>query len=100
MTRERDFFKDYQLVSKGHVSFGDGEKRCVLGKGTFDVNGLLRLETMIRIEGVKANLISISQLCDQNLVVKFTKNTCKVLNKLEKYILKGSRLSNNCYKVL
>ena len=73
---------------------------CVLGKWTLDVDSLLRLKSVLHIEGLKANLISISQLCDQNLVVKFTKNNCKVFNKFEKYGLERSRSFDNCYTLL
>ena len=96
MTNEREFLKGYQIVSEGHVSFGDGEKWCVLGKWTLDVDGLLRLKNVFYVEGLKANLIGISQLCDQKLIVKFTKNTCKVLNKSGEVLLEGSRSSDNC----
>ena len=39
MTSERDFLKDYQTIVEGLVSFEDGVKRHVLGKGTFDIDG-------------------------------------------------------------
>ena len=55
---------------------------------------------MLHVEGLKANLISISQLCNQKLVVKFIKNGCKVLNKFREVVLEGSRPSDNCYKLL
>ena len=99
MTGENGFLKGYQIVLKGHVSFGDGEKSRVLEKGTLDVDGLRKLKNVQHVEGIKTNLISISQLCDQRLVVKFKKDTCKMLNKFEK-VLEGSRSSDNHYKLL
>ena len=82
------------------MSFGDGMKRRVLGKGTLDIDGLPRFESLLHVEGLKANLISISQLCDQNLFVKFTKNTCKVFNSFEECVMEGAKSSNNYYKLL
>jgi len=32
------------------------------------------------VEGLKANLLSISQLCDDNLVVQISKKECNVFN--------------------
>ena len=58
-------------------------KRCVLGKGTLDIDGLSMLKSVLHVEGLKANLICISQLCDRNLFVKFTKNTCKMFNSFD-----------------
>ena len=40
----------------------------------------------------------ISQLCDQNLFVRFTKNKCLVVvDESEKSIMKGVRSPDNCY---
>ena len=52
------------------------------------------------MEGLKANLLSISQLCDQKLNVKFTKDSCKMLNRSGEVVLEGSRSSDNCYKLI
>ena len=73
MTCNRKYLTNYHIVAKCHVSFGDGEKRRVLEKGNLNANGLLRLKN-VHVEELKANLMSISQLCDQKLNVKFTKN--------------------------
>ena len=75
-------------------------KNRVLRKGTLDVDGLPRLKSVRHVEGLKTNLINISQLCDQNLLVKFTKNTCKVLNDSQECVLEAARSFDNCYKLL
>ncbi|KAG9450514.1 hypothetical protein H6P81_010479 [Aristolochia fimbriata] len=49
---------------------------------------------------LKAKLISISQLCDQNLYVKFTKDGCLVMDDKHTSILEGTRTGDNCYKLL
>ena len=49
------------------------------------------------VECLKANLISISQLCDQDLHVKFSKDKCSVFDKSEKCVMEGLRSSDNCY---
>ena len=72
----------------------------MLGKRTLLADGLPKLKNVLHVEGLKTNLMSISQLCDQKLNVKFTKDNCKVLNKSGEIILEGSRLSDNCYKLI
>ena len=69
MTGNRDYLVNYKSYSKGHVTFGDGERSCVVGKGTLNVDGLPSLNNVLHVEGLKANLINISQSCDQNLYV-------------------------------
>ena len=66
MTRENSYLCDYQNMSDGYVSFGDGRERHVLGKGTLFVNGLSKLKSVLHVEGLKANLLSISQLLIKN----------------------------------
>ena len=57
-----------------------------------------KLTNVWLVEGLKATLISISQLCDQNLLVRFTKNKCLVVvDESEKSIMKGVRSPDNCY---
>ena len=75
-------------------------KGCVLGKKTLDVEGFLRLKNVLHVEGLKVNLISINQPCDQNLLVKFNKKTCKVLNESQECVLERARSFDNCYKLV
>ena len=51
--------------------FRNGVKGKVHGPGLLDVPGMPKLEDVLLVEGLKANLISISELCDQDLFVKF-----------------------------
>ena len=97
---DKIFLKDYLTIDVGHVTFGDGVKGRVLGKGTLDFEGLPRLKNVLHVEGLAANLINISQLCDQNFLVKFTKDTCKVFNKSQECVLEGAKSIDNCYKLL
>ncbi|KAI3455032.1 hypothetical protein Pfo_011695 [Paulownia fortunei] len=67
MTSHKEKLKGYQSVNEGHVTFGDGQKGRILAKGVLNIKGLPKLKKVLHVEGLKANLISISQLCDQNL---------------------------------
>jgi len=49
------------------------------------------------VEGLKANLISISQLCDDGLKVTFTKTDCQAMDENKNAVLSGLRSGNNCY---
>lgn len=41
----------------------------MIGLGTLNVEGMLKLTNVLHIEEVKANSISIHQLCDEDLIV-------------------------------
>ena len=48
-------------------------------------------------QGLSANLISTSQLCDQGYQVSFNKDRCNVLDSQNNVFLSGTRMSDNCY---
>ena len=55
------------------VTFRDGTKESVLGSESLNFFSLPKLRGVLLINILKANLTSISQLCDQALFVKFRK---------------------------
>lgn len=59
--------------AKGHVTFGGGTTVTVVGNGKLNVSSLPVLDNILLVEGPKSNLISIRQLCDQDMIVTFTK---------------------------
>ena len=63
------------------ITFGDDAKGSNLGSGSPNIPGLLKLRDVLLVDGLKANLISINQLCDQDLFVKFTNDRCVVLDR-------------------
>ncbi|KAG9446379.1 hypothetical protein H6P81_012507 [Aristolochia fimbriata] len=77
MTGSIEFLTNLQKETGGQVTFGDGGKGYVIGGGDLNVQGLPKLRDVLLVDGLIANLISISQLCDQNLYVNFTIDGCK-----------------------
>ncbi|CAM8987614.1 unnamed protein product [Rhodiola kirilowii] len=100
MTGDPRFLMKIQpVIKKQFVTFGDGGKGQVIGCGTLKVPDLPVLEDTLLVEGLKVNLISISQLCDGGYHVKFTHKSCQVLDKDGGILMKGSRAANNCYLI-
>ena len=97
MIGEKQFLRDIQPCSTSHVTFGDDVHGKVLGRGLLDVPRLPKLKDVLLVEGLKANLISISQLCDQDLFVKFTRGKCTVMDLSNQCIMEGTRSSDNYY---
>lgn len=64
------------------------------------MKGMLELKNVLHIEGIKANLLSISHLCDEDLMVYFDKRRCYVVKKDEEYIIMGTKIADNCYAVV
>jgi hypothetical protein len=49
------------------------------------------------VEGLKENLLSISQFCDSDLVVRFSKKECNIFDSSGKWLMGGERTADNCY---
>ncbi|KAI3456997.1 hypothetical protein Pfo_013660 [Paulownia fortunei] len=97
MTSNKSNISNFQSIEKGRVTFGDGVFGQIFGKGTLDIKGLPRLKNILLIEGLKTNLIIISQLCDQNLFVHFTKDLCHIFDNTNCCVMTGKRSANNYY---
>lgn len=97
MTGVKKFLVDIKSYFTSYVTFGDGSKVEIKGVRKLDYIGLPSLNDVLFVKGMSANLISISQICDQGLKVNFTKSECLVTNEKNKVIMKGARSKDNCY---
>jgi len=65
----------------GTVTFGDDSKGKIIGIGNIQIGSSLLIKNIILIEGLKHNLLSISQLCEKGFKVIFDDSTYDVLDK-------------------
>lgn len=99
MTSDRALLKDIQMCRGGRITFGDGSQAKVIGKGQIDIPGVEGSQKALYVEGLKANLHSINQLCDDDLVVQFFKKECNIFYNNGKWLMGGERTSDNCYGI-
>ena len=66
MTGDKSLFKSLKEKVGDYVTFGDGSHAQVLGKGTIEIPGLPPLEDVLYIKGLKVNLLSFTQICDED----------------------------------
>jgi hypothetical protein len=97
MTGVKNYLINVDAYSNSFVTFGDGAKGEIKGIGRLAHNGLPKLDDVLLVKGLTANLISISQLCDQGLKVNFTRAECLVSNDKGEVVMRGVRSKNNCY---
>jgi hypothetical protein len=100
MTGVEKYLEDVRPYSSSYVNFGDGAKGKILGIGNLIKHGMPRLDNVLLVKGLVANLISISQLCDQGLEVNFSKPECHITDKKGEVLMKGTRSKDNCYLLL
>ena len=99
MTGNKSLFKTLFEGKIGTVTFGDGSKSMIRGIGTVDIPVLPVFEDVWYVDRLKANLLSISQICDNGLNVLFTKYECEILDGGGDYMCIGVRTANNCYGI-
>lgn len=99
MTSEKSYLINIKPVEKDFVTFGDGACSRVLGKYTLIVNDLLKLKNILLVEGLQPNPISISQMCDSGVLVKFNKNSCLGFDGTNETVMQGPGLliTITCY---
>ncbi|XP_069152643.1 uncharacterized protein [Solanum lycopersicum] len=76
-------------LQEGGVSFGDGKKRYILGVGKVGKSLEESIDNVYHVDGLKYNLLSVSQICEKGNEVKFTSEKCAVVESRneKKYIL-------------
>ena len=97
MTRDRSLFKVFKSKKGGNVTFGDGSKSQIKVKGIISLPGLLDIANVLYVEGLRVNLLSISQICDQDFMVLFSKGKCLVMDESGKKLISGVHTLDNCY---
>lgn len=97
MNGVKSYLSNVKSCVKGHVTFGDDAKGTVVGKGQVNVTSLPALDNVLLVEGLTANLISISKLYDEGLTVNFSKDCCTMVSKDVSMMMKGTSSSDNCY---
>ncbi|KAJ9546528.1 hypothetical protein OSB04_019071 [Centaurea solstitialis] len=90
MTGSKSVLCDYRDERGPLVTYGGNGRGQTRGYGTL-TNGVTTYKRVAYVEGLMHNLLSISQLCDKNHKVSFSKKKCKVKNRRKEVILTGVR---------
>ena len=97
MIGNKGLFKTFFEGKIGTLTFGDGRKFVIRGIGIVDIPGLPVFEVVWYVYGLKENLLSISQICDNGLNAFFTKYECEILDEGGDYMCVGVRTADNYY---
>ena len=81
---------------EGLVTFGDGITARVFSRRTLSIDSFSRFKNVLHVNGLKANLISISKNCDLNFNVNFNREKCVVHDTDSKCVWEGFCSLSNC----
>ena len=82
----------------GNVGFWGNQKEKIIGTSTIG-NSSISINNVWLVDGLKHNLLSISQFCDSGYEVMFNKNNCIVINESDRSIMFKGRRKGNVYKI-
>ena len=101
MTGDKNKFITLDEKKSGNVIFGNDKSGKIKGKGSVIIdNGRGKAQEVLFVDGLKANLLSVSQMCDKGCEVLFRAQDCVVRTSTTgKTLLKGVRTENNVYIV-
>jgi hypothetical protein len=88
------FFSLTPLSHKEDATFGDNKKGKVLGTGVIKVNDYFILNDVALVDRLRYNMLSVSQLCDADLIVLFHKSDSHVLDSSGKHVCGISHIGN------
>ena len=71
MTRDPNNFFELKPKHGGFVTFGDNNKGKISGAGKIGNVHSTIIENVLLVDGLKHNLLSISQPCDKGYIVIF-----------------------------
>ncbi|KAK2374267.1 putative mitochondrial protein [Trifolium repens] len=98
MTGDKHMFQTLTLKVGGTVGFGGNQKGKITGTGTVG-NSSLSIKDVWLVDGLKHNLLSISQFCDSGFVVKFNKDACTVIRESDESVVFRGLRKGNVYKI-
>nr|KYP34823.1 hypothetical protein KK1_044175 [Cajanus cajan] len=85
MTGDPSEFSSLKLKNEGFVTYGDNNKGKILGHGNIgNSSSSTLIENVLLVEGLKHNLLSISQLSDKGFKIEFDNTCCLICDKLTK----------------
>ena len=94
----------YKFISlsehkSGNITFGNDAPGRIKGKGMVSLsNGKGKAQDVPFVDGLKHNLLSVSQMCDKGCEVLFTAKDCEIKTVSSgKLVAKGIRTENNVY---
>jgi len=99
MTDEKSNFLSLTATEGGSVAFGNDKSGTIVGIGKIGESLSHSIDNVYLIDGLKYNLLSVSQLCDKDNLVVFSLTRCLVVNmNIGDFLLRGKR-RKNVYKV-
>nr|KYP39333.1 hypothetical protein KK1_039360 [Cajanus cajan] len=78
MTGDPSKFSALKMKHEGFATYKDNDKGKIHGCSNISITPSTLIESVLLVEELKHNLLSISQLCDRGFKVVFDNNCCMI----------------------
>ena len=92
-------FQELDRNRSGSITFGDNSKRVIQWIGTIGNNFQTQIKHVLYVEGLKHNLLNISQLCDKGFRVCFDAQARHVINSNTNQVIYVGKRHDNVYVI-
>ncbi|XP_022155998.1 uncharacterized protein LOC111022973 [Momordica charantia] len=99
MTGDQSKFVTFSKKDGDFVTFSDNKKGKIIGKGSIGNESSILIEDVLLVDGLKHDLLSISQLCDKGFRVVFDKKNCIIENASDRKVLFVGNRDENVYTI-
>ena len=99
MTGRKHMFQSLELKPGGYVGFGGNQRGNIIGSGTVGNVNLPSINNVLQVDGLMHNLLSISQLSDNNYDIILNQKSCKGVSQKDGTILFNGKRKNIIYKI-
>ena len=100
MTSDESLFQEFDRNKGGSVTFGENSKGAIQRIGTIGNNSQTQIKHVLYVEGLKHNLLSISQLCNKGFRVCFDAHACHVIDSNTNQVIYIGKMHENVYVIL
>jgi hypothetical protein len=99
MTGDKGKFLSLSESKSRNITFGNDALGKIKGKGMVNLsNGKGKSQDVLLVDGMKHNLLSVSQMCDRGCEVVFMSKECRIKSANSgQVVAKGIRTKNNVY---
>ena len=97
MTGDKSKLTDFVSKDGGYITFGDNNKGKIMGEGNIGNRYKTQIKNVLYVDGLKHNLLSISQLCDTGFNIEFNKNYCHISEAMSGEVVHISKRTGNIY---
>ncbi|XP_038989467.1 uncharacterized protein LOC120113034, partial [Phoenix dactylifera] len=99
MTGDKSLFVTLKSKEGGVVTFGDNAKGQIIGVGKISISPSSFIDNVLLVNGLKHNLLSISQFCDKGFKVSFESSLCIISSPIDNEIILTGHRHGNVYMV-